>query len=368
MNDKKNKNISYMGEFNDSNIEEEYFEEGIRNKIKYIKPIVLFVGALYFLFIIPDYFLIKNINTFKMLLFNRIIISILIVLLYYRLKYMENYKSFSYWITAYETIGSISFLHIFYQYESPNFLIQSFGVMIIVLVVFLIPNRLIYMIFNSVFISTCFFILSLYKIKSISISEFSAAVIYILIVIILNSISSFQMNFSKRMQYLYSKELMKLSITDSLTQIYNRLKFDEELKKWINYSKRYNTDLSLILFDFDNFKKINDNYGHLIGDKVLIEGAQLVKKILRKTDIFARWGGEEFVILLPNTSKEKGIEVATKLKFTMSNYSFNTVGQVTCSFGVTSLSYKDDLNTMVNRVDRLLYVAKEAGKNTIIND
>ncbi len=100
------------------------------------------------------------------------------------------------------------------------------------------------------------------------------------------------------------EEIRKISITDALTGLYNRLKFNEELEKELVRSKRYNTFCSLIIFDIDHFKKINDTYGHSAGDVVLINIAGLVRDLLRETDVFCRWGGEEFAIICPNTDKQ----------------------------------------------------------------
>jgi len=363
--DKKCKSVSFLGEFIDNRLEREYFNYEISNAIRFIKPIMLAMAILYLLFIIPDYYLIKNNNTFKNILLNRCILVILIVLFYVRVKYFKDYWIFSYWITVYEIFCFFSFLLIFIQYENPNFLIQSFGMIIVMLVVFLVPNRWINKVAVSFLISSSFFILSLSVFESIPPSQFSAAVVYTLLAIILNSIASWQTNYYRRIQYLNEKKLTELSTTDTLTQIFNRLKFDEELQIWINHIRRYDADLSIIMFDIDDFKKINDNFGHLIGDKVLIRIAQSVKSNIRETDIFARWGGEEFVILLPNTNTIEAFEVAGKIKLIIDSLSFGAIGNITCSFGVTSFCNDDDINSFIHRADQLLYKAKQMGKNII---
>ena len=162
------------------------------------------------------------------------------------------------------------------------------------------------------------------------------------------------------------EDLQKLSIMDSLTEIFNRYKIDTTLKQQIAYSKRYNTPLSIIFFDIDHFKNINDNFGHNIGDHVLKELTSLIKKHLRKYDIFGRWGGEEFVIILPNTSLTKGIKVAQKLKSVIENHKFKYINHLTCSFGVTELKESDTQNSFFQRVDKLMYKAKQMGRNKIV--
>ncbi|GAB6073938.1 transporter substrate-binding domain-containing diguanylate cyclase [Nautilia lithotrophica] len=164
------------------------------------------------------------------------------------------------------------------------------------------------------------------------------------------------------------KELQKLSIIDSLTGIFNRYKIDTALKQQISYSKRYETPLSIIFFDIDHFKKINDNFGHKAGDIVLKEIADLIKAHLREYDIFGRWGGEEFIIILPNTSLIQAIKVAKKLKSIIENHNFKYIGRLTCSFGVTEFTKEDTADSVLIRVDSFMYEAKKRGRNNIVSD
>lgn len=360
-----NKSLSLLGEFMDRKLENEFLKEEVFNAKKHIRLIILLLGILYFMFIIPDCFIIKNPATLKIILMDRIIFLALVVFLFFFMKNIKSPYTFFVWISLYEVLAFLSFIFVFFQYESPNFLIQSFGMMIIMLGIFLVPNRWIYMIFVCLSISGVYFILCPYLHGNIKTAEFLAAVVYTMLVITLMGVLTLRINRYKRIQYINSRELMRLSSLDPLTGIYNRMKFDDELNKFINLKKRYDSKLSLILFDFDDFKKVNDDFGHLIGDRVLIDAVNLVKKSIRETDIFARWGGEEFVILLPNTGNEQAIELAERLNSIISNCSFFKAGQVTCSFGVASLAPEDDADSLVHRADNLLYKAKEKGKNQI---
>ena len=364
----QNRIISPIGEFIDKDLEKEYFDLVITKTIKYIRPLMLAFGILYFLFIIPDYYLIKNATTFKLILLSRNFFTFFSILFYCKLKQSSDNWAFKYWITMCEVIFVISFLMIVYLYESPNFLIESLGVIIILMAVFLIPNRWVYMFMVSDILIIAFFTLSAYILDPFVIRDFYAALVYVLMAISLNSISSWRINYYKRMQYLSSKNLIGLSRTDSLTQINNRLKFNEELQKAINFSRRYKTDLSLILFDIDDFKKINDDYGHLVGDKVLIGLSGMVENSLRDTDIFARWGGEEFAILLPHASIDRARLLAQKIRVKIENYSFDADIHITCSFGVDLLCDKEDIGSLLERIDKFLYRAKILGKNTVISD
>ena len=152
---------------------------------------------------------------------------------------------------------------------------------------------------------------------------------------------------------------------DNLTNIYNRNKVDEVIQEAIARTKRYNEPFSMILIDIDHFKKFNDTYGHLIGDEVLISLAQTINKITRETDTFARWGGEEFVMILANTTKENGAIVAENLRRNVEKIIHPTAGGVTASFGVTQYMEQDTEKTMYERCDEALYKAKQNGRNRV---
>ncbi|UUV19992.1 GGDEF domain-containing protein (plasmid) [Fusobacteria bacterium ZRK30] len=161
------------------------------------------------------------------------------------------------------------------------------------------------------------------------------------------------------------EHVTRLSETDHLTKAYNRLKFNEVIKVEVLRSKRYRTDLSIIMFDIDFFKNINDRYGHDIGDLVLVEISKLVKKSVRETDVFCRWGGEEFMVLLPNTSLEFAVLVAERIRKLIYNFQIKNIEKVSCSFGVVSFNFEEDLDGFIKRVDNKLYTAKDNGRNRV---
>jgi len=161
------------------------------------------------------------------------------------------------------------------------------------------------------------------------------------------------------------RELEKLATTDKLTEAYNRTKFDEIIDREIERFRRYNEPLSLLMFDIDNFKDVNDTYGHSIGDFVLKKIADIAKETIRKIDYLVRWGGEEFMIISPETNLEKARALAERLRRTIENYGFNKVGKVTVSFGVTEFKKEDTKDTFIMRADKIMYQAKIKGKNRV---
>jgi len=160
--------------------------------------------------------------------------------------------------------------------------------------------------------------------------------------------------------------ILQKSELDPLTQIYNRVKLNEMFTTIFMNSNKYNQTLTMIMFDIDHFKMINDNFGHNVGDTVLKELAGLIRGMLREKDVFARWGGEEFIIVPHLTSLENSTLLAKRLCSAIEGYPFDTIGQVTCSFGVTQFTQADTQETLFERVDSALYEAKENGRNQVI--
>ena len=152
---------------------------------------------------------------------------------------------------------------------------------------------------------------------------------------------------------------------DSLTGVYNRNKLDEMFNEEIQRLKRYPANLSIAIMDIDKFKNFNDTYGHLIGDEVLVMIAQNVNSNVRNTDVFARWGGEEFVILFKETSIEEAITITNKLKDKIQALEHNIAEGTTASFGITQYIEGDTVETIFKRCDDALYRAKENGRNRV---
>ncbi len=162
-----------------------------------------------------------------------------------------------------------------------------------------------------------------------------------------------------------NKLLEKQATTDYLTGIYNRIKFNQSLVLEMSRAERYSSPLALIIFDIDHFKKINDTYGHSAGDDALRLIAKIVALNIRKTDIFARWGGEEFVIQAPGVSLAEAVKFADKLRSKIEKYDFKYPEKITISIGVTVFQSGDSSTTLVNRADEALYDAKKSGRNQV---
>lgn len=161
--------------------------------------------------------------------------------------------------------------------------------------------------------------------------------------------------------------LNELATQDVLTGVANRFQFDKVLEHSVSVAERYQRGLSLMLLDIDYFKKVNDTYGHLVGDEVLKRFTRILTQGVRKSDIVARWGGEEFVILLPDTEFSSTVKLAELIRLKVAEGDFSPVDSVTCSIGVARWHEGESVDQLLKRVDKKLYLAKELGRNRVVS-
>src|SRR6056297_1240922 len=300
---------SITGEFNDSLLEKEFFSYMIEETVQHFRRNLLVFSFIFLLFIIPDYFLIQDPTRLIVIFLIRMLFLLLSILYFIRIQYMPHYLYvFS---TIYELIGTILSWGLLLFYEHPDVVIHQQGLIVIILAIFfIIPNRFFIRILMSLLITAGFFCIALLR-NLFSMSGYSwGLLVFSMLIIVFCALTTRRINRLQRMQFQTTQELRRISTIDSLTDTYNRMKYDEELEKEISRAQRYRLPLSGIMFDLDNFKEINDKFGHLEGDKVLKKVSLLVSKIIRENDLLFRWGGEEFIILLPNTSHDSAIQLS----------------------------------------------------------
>ena len=162
-----------------------------------------------------------------------------------------------------------------------------------------------------------------------------------------------------------ARDLRFQATTDPLTGLNNRLKFDRQLINEMLRAERYGTPLSMVIYDLDQFKRVNDTYGHQVGDEVLIEVSRVVSEQIRKTDFLARWGGEEFAILVPQGDAEAAYRLAKSLRNAIEDHDFGQAGAVTCSFGIAEALPGETADSLLARADAALYRAKINGRNRV---
>ncbi len=284
------------------------------------------------------------------------------------LLWIGRFKSFlsrSVLITIFELCALFIFLFVFQLYPQPDFFIQMLGMMAIILVIFVVPNIWLLGVGVSVAAAAAFLVLARIRIESLPSAHFLAGLVYLAFEIAVGAI--FTMLFKKYQyrEFVAKTELERIYSTDSLTKIGNRVKLEEEAQKWLTCCEKDNLPLSMVLLDVDNLKLINDSHGHLVGDTVLYEVAQILRANLRDNDVCVRWGGDEFVLLLPCMSAVQAHELAVHVRDAVAGYEFSARIDVSCSFGITQMQRGQSLEQLIAQADKSMYRAKEKGKNTI---
>ena len=169
-------------------------------------------------------------------------------------------------------------------------------------------------------------------------------------------------------------EAQEISMRDPLTSLSNRRRFDDRLARELADAREQGTALSLVLADIDNFKKVNDLFGHTIGDEILKMFARVLQDNVCARDTVARYGGEEFAVILPETEVERARQITERMRSQLEgmqlalNGSGQVIGRITASFGIAELGQGDDADTLVQRADETLYQAKCAGRNRVAVD
>jgi diguanylate cyclase (GGDEF)-like protein len=165
-----------------------------------------------------------------------------------------------------------------------------------------------------------------------------------------------------------SSALARDAYIDALTGLFNRRKFNELCAAEIARSVRYATPLALIMVDIDHFKSVNDEHGHLAGDRALVDVSRVLGGRMRASDAVCRWGGEEFMILAPQLDQARAVQMADKLRAAIAGADFGPAGRITCSFGVATLRSGDRAIDLILRADTCLYRAKRTGRNCVAKE
>jgi len=367
MGDKNNYEVSFFPKFTDPDMEKEFIRSEMKNSARVIGPVALVFGLLFISFIISDLFMIADTYSLMVTLFIRILFFAVSIFIFLAARKARNLSKIFFMINIYEAYAALSFMIILSRYETLT-VMSVFSLIVLTSAFYIVPGRLINTQTMVISFNILFFVLFSDRIADMSPEYLMELIAYDFIFIILDNLQILITSYYKRKQFYDNKKLLKLYFTDPVTNIYNRNKFNEELEKWIKYCHRYRDPLSLVIFDIDDFKMINDSYGHLLGDNVLQHITITIETAIRDTDVFARWGGDEFLILLPNTDIFHSERTVERLKSIVESNDYGEVKQVTCSFGLVTLRKGENARGFIKRADDLLYMAKREGKNLIKSD
>jgi diguanylate cyclase (GGDEF)-like protein len=189
-----------------------------------------------------------------------------------------------------------------------------------------------------------------------------------LIVIMIIGLIFLMVQRARKVEKMMMSELESLSFIDPLTGLCNRRKVDEWIYEYHKLFERYKEPYSLIMIDIDHFKEVNDAFGHPVGDKVLQRFSHLLLENIRSIDHIGRWGGEEFMLVLPKTTAAQASHLAESIRLELNLHLFETAGNKTASFGVAQIRDGESIEALIERVDKVLYIAKESGRNQVVCD
>lgn len=365
--DQKKYTISLFGEFVDKSLEDEFLAESLDASKKITAYMALVFGAILGLFVVESYITEGGTALFAGITPLRLVFILVSILVFLTARKTTKHKHLVYIVSFYQVMMGIVYLLTLKHFDSLTFF-SILGLMVITLAMYLVPNKIAISQIISIVFSVLFFIYPSHKLVDIQTYEFYRVVAYQTILLVYCNIIYCWAETTKRKTFIANRKLLDLSSKDPLTGIYNRKMFDDAMDQWIGFSKRSGHPLSLILFDIDYFKGVNDNFGHMVGDRVLKDVAAIVKQSIRNTDIFARWGGDEFAILLPNTDLEKAEKLAERLKGCIANYCPpESPNKITCSFGVAQYEQNDTKQSLLRTVDDLLLEAKTGGRDKVVS-
>lgn len=356
----------WTGEFRDEKLEKEYHHAHFYKVRSSVRPLVIFLASIFSVVAIFELFS-GNGSIFPFIsiplcgLF--LAASFLIIL---KVSTVGDFYSLSTMLTAYELLSVSVFFYLAYiTADTYHYAVIGLGVICYSFMFFIIPNRWLYAAGLSSFTILAYFIVFYKSAQEMSIQNQVIGNIFVLSGTALVAAISLQSAIDQRNQYIGNLRLLQLSLTDPLTGIANRGRFNDSLQSWVKCANEYNVSLSLVLFDFDDFKRVNDTYGHLIGDQVILQTVNIVDDAIRHRDLFARWGGEEFTLLFPDTQLDEAMEIVERLRRTISANHYVKCGHVTASFGLVQYRKGESPDAFMDRADRMLYTAKADGKNCI---
>ena len=365
-------NINKLCEFINKDIETDFQEHDKVTNFNFTRIVLLSLGFVYTAFIFSAYFFIGRGTIFFVSLGLRCFCLVLAVIASSVLGLFKSYKKTLFFITAIELVIFGIYLFDLYIMESTQFAMQFMTVMLFILVVFVTPNLWKNSLAAGFAIMGGYFIYSVVFRLPVETPNLIQREIFLIICFVSFATFMFRNGYFQRRQFAAEKLLEFIAITDRLTGIYNRNRFEYILGLWIKNMRH--DPFCLVLYDIDNFKNINDTYGHNEGDLVLTSTAEIITSHIRDNDIFARWGGEEFVILFSNTEIVRARELADRLRKAVEAHDFGQAGKVTISIGVAQY-HREKKNTdtnpitdLIERADAKMYEAKRAGKNCVVTE
>lgn len=355
--------LNKLCEFTNPDVESDFLEYEKQNSLNIIRVLILLMGFTFALFIISDYVYFGQESSFFISIGLRSAGLLITVAAFKLAGIFKSYQNTLNMISVMQLMVFTVYLLNLLNQRTTDPSLQFMAMILLIISAFFIPNRWKNCILVALIMLVAYTVFCTAFRTSMVSPSLLQQVIYLGICLITCSIFIYGRESSRRKQFVAEKLLEYVSTTDKLTGIYNRGHFEHILGAWIK-NKRHNP-LCLLFFDIDNFKSVNDRFGHHIGDMVLTLITEAVSAVIRDDDIFARWGGEEFVILFGSIDIKKAMELAERARKAVEEKQYGNAQTVTISIGVVQHREGESAVDFIKRADEKMYQAKKAGKNQV---
>ena len=332
---------------------------------RYIHVFAGVASVVGFLFVVCDLLLIGKQSERLIACILRYSFSVLLILVALKLQRIRTFSAFSAVVSFIEACAILLSFSILQLYDMPNFMIQAMGVLLTILVVFIVPNRWENMLALALISSGAYFVYSYLHLPDIPMRDFLATILFAGLTITICAVKTIGTDRHVKREFDARTRLEQANARDFLTNAATRERLEEEARRWMSFCRRQGLPLCLVFADLDDLKRINDRFGHAMGDSALREVASVMRSQLRNSDTIARWGGDEFVLILPNVSLQNAVLLLDRVKNAVSQIRLESEITISCSFGVVQMGAQSDYAELLRAADAMMYRAKQGGKGSI---
>lgn len=330
-----------------------------------IKTSAIIIVLFNLLLLIPDLISLTG-NYVMSVIAIRSVFSLIIVMIMIFRKRIKTFNVLSVIVTVTEIAAVAQFLTVFNMHLSPDYMMQLLGMMILVIVMFFMPNKWKFMLGTALLGSAAFLAFASMHPSNISPTNIIIGTIYLGAEIAVCALFAYYFRGIQLRECTAKAKLEYERITDPLTLIGNRNMLEDKGKKWVENLGEQGIELALVLIDVDNLKQINNTYGHVVGDGILQTVAKITRNHLCKQDICVRWGGDEFILLLPYASTCEAKKLMERVRQAIYGHDFGIGFKPTCCYGIARLMPGQSLDTLIAHADASMYAAKNSGKDAIV--
>lgn len=355
------------GRFEDSELENEYLHAKLVKTRSLRRGLLLLITCIFLLMVVGNALFGRHGISWPQAAAGAVFAGLMLFLNQVVIDRQKRTNMILLYTTVLEAMLLAGYMIIGYWMPSVSMPLRAFNTLFIVICIYLIPNHF----FSHIIMAACCFLVFLgYHIiigMQLDNSEFGGISVYLLLMLALCSGVSLYLQVSDRRSFYSDKRLKELLLIDPLTGAYNLRKMTDEMEKWLPFCARYNLPFSIITIDVDDFKQINDTSGHLYGDQILKDLVRGLLDTVRDQDIVVRTGGDELMVLLPNTDGKSAAQMAERLLKMARNRDFHLARRITCSMGVAAWKSGMTAQQLRDLADRRLYMAKNQGKNRVVS-